>query len=183
MTSLSPRDPIAGLPRLAFGETGAWTSKNYKLAEERLTMRLSSLEGYEPDGNVDDFGIKLSHLNINGLILTAQASSPTKLRMGASCDLHLVIPLEGGAETITAGRRYVWRAGETAALFATEGSFTGISELKSTIAAKPDPVRCKQILDAMWLRPKPFNISELFRTRLLDLRRGTLDFTFIFQQF
>ncbi len=179
MNTPSLRDPIASLPRLAFGEAGAWTSKNYRLAEEKVAMRLSSLEGYEPDGNVNDFGIKLSHLNINGLILTAQSSSPTKLRMGASYDLHLVIPLVGGAESITADHRSVWRAGETAALFAAEGSFSGISERKSTIAAKLDPARCQKILDAMWPQPNPFNISALFRTRLLDLRRGQLDFTFI----
>jgi AraC-like DNA-binding protein len=182
MDALSPRDPLQTLPRLAFGESGAWVSRKHRQAEEKVALRISSLQGYEPIGSADDFGIKLSHIDINGLILTAQASSPTTLRVGASHDLHLVIPLVGGSDTTAADRRYVWRAGKDAALFAAEASFTGISERKSTLSAKLDPERCSQILHSLSPDNKRFNASEIFQTRLLALRHEKLDFTFLFRQ-
>jgi AraC-like DNA-binding protein len=183
MDAFSPRDPSRTLPRLAFGETGAWASRQHRQAEEKIALRIASLQGYEPIGSADDFGIKLSHININGLILTAQASSPTTLRVGASHDLHLLIPLVGGCDTITADRRYLWRAGRDAALFAAEGDCTGVSERKSVIAAKLDPDRCSQILQSMSPDNKEINAAEIFRTRLLALQYEKLDFTSLFRQF
>lgn len=183
MDALSPCDPISTLPRLAFGDAGAWISRNCREAEEKVGLRIASLEGYEPDGNRDEFGIKLAHVNINGLILTAQASSPTKLRVGTSRDLHVVIPLVGGANTITADRQYLWRAGESIALFAAGRQFLGLSERKSVISAKLDPARFRQIFDAMTPGLRQFNVAEILRTRLLNLQYGEVNFTSLFWKF
>ena len=139
--------------------------------------------GYEPTGNTREFGIKLSQITINGLTLTAQASSPTRIRVGESDDLHIVIPLEGGAETTTAAGRFRWRANEAAALFSAEGDFLGLSERKATVSAKLDAKRCQAILHSMRSNYDQINMSGIFETRIVLMKHGQLSFTGLIKRY
>jgi len=182
MDAISPRDSIDHLPRLAFGEGSAATIRDHKLAGQSVATRLPSLEAYEAVGNEGDFGMKSFHLTINGLNLTAQASTPTAMRIGASDDLHFLMPFFGGSETRFGDRNYHWRANDAAILIAPEGAALSLSEKKSILAAKIDASRCQAIIANAPRKRRQLNSAEICRTRLLSLKYERLNFTILLKQ-
>lgn len=182
MEAISPRDPIDDLPRLAFGEGSAGTARDHKLAGQNVAMQLPSLEAYEAIGNEDDFGMKSFCLTINDLMLTAQASTPTAIRIGASDDLHFLMPFFGGSETSFGDRHYHWRANDAAILIAPDGASLSLSTKKSILAAKIDASRCQAIIANATHTSRQPDIANIYRTRLLNLKYARLDFTFLLKQ-
>ncbi|MCC3243995.1 AraC family transcriptional regulator [Methylocystis sp. WRRC1] len=175
------RSPL--LPPLAFGEAHALSTTNTKVAAARAARTVNALEFYEAADKREQLHHKVAAVSINGLNLTATASTSLRLGVKSSTDFHLFIPFFGRCSTTVGQRQFEWNANENAAFFTECGPRQGLSETRSLFVAELDKARLIDTACAMLGEDfrQEFSLGVEF-TRTLPLQYGPVSFTNVFRQ-
>jgi len=171
------------LPPLAFGEASATTVSDRRNAEAQFALAAPTLQYFGPARKDHVFQCKLATANINGLVLQANSAVPITIELGATEEVHLLIPFFGCTTSGAGERRYEWRANEHALLVTENVRRNAISRTRSALFAKLDRDRLVDTASAMLGEERSRHVSlRIDDTRLLDLHYGSISFTFAFRQ-
>jgi len=165
------------LPALAFGEAQATHATDGQNAAAMASRVLGVIDIYEPATTETPFGHKMSSLCVNGLELSAAASSPMRLGIKTPNDSFLLVPFLGSTTLRIGARQYQWGATGRALLLSNCTYRYGITQTRSVLIAKIDSRRLTSTIACM--RGKEEGDEAEARQKeatLLDLRRNSINF-------
>ena len=177
------RKAVNRLPPLPFGSrTSTFDYSAYDISE-RLKTLINGLKEYESLNNSEGFLGQSSLININGLELSASATTPIQFKVEESNSTILLIPFAGEGAVRVDGRVLNYRAGETAT-FLANGTLSGESTTHSLIKVKIDTNRLHLTACSMLgLSPHSPLTLNLRASYEVKLNVGSVSFETLFRQY
>lgn len=167
------------LPGLAFGNQNPQKDTSAKAMSERVQSAMPWELEYRALGDGRDFEHQLASVSINGMRVTATASTPISVHVEDARDMSLMVPLAGNCTTGFDGRIYEWGAGHSACLIPKAGRGGG-SEERSVLMLDIDPHRLRHTWQIM-SGNSAATLADLEATQLMSLNVAGFDFTQAFR--
>lgn len=161
-------------PRLFFGNGLAHEVSCAQKYGDQMARTLSTLNAFAPLEAEKEFRAKSFSVDINGLVLTANACSPVYVEVGSSSVVNLLVPLSGTCVTTHDRHAYHWRAGESAMYLPAVGR-GGYSSTRSVLTIKFDLERLQETVRCMHGLEEQETL-HLDRPRVLGLRQGDMSY-------
>lgn len=159
-------------PRLLFGNELAEEVLCAQDYGDRMAKVLTTLNAFESKGASGAFRARSFSVDINGLVLTANACTPVHVGVSTSAAVNLIVPFCGVNVSTYDRRSYEWRAGQSAMYFPEVGR-GGYSSTRSVLTVKLDLARLLETMRCMQGTEDLPRIA-LDAPRLLPLHKGPI---------
>ncbi|MEK8095550.1 helix-turn-helix domain-containing protein [Methylocystis sp. IM3] len=170
------------LPPLAFGENQARHATDPDQAAALAAGALGRIEIYESASRETRFRHKMSTIRVNGLELSAAASTPMRLGIKTPDDTFLLVPFFGATTLRIGPRQYQWGAARRALLLFNCDYRYGITQTRSVLIARIDSARLRATLSAMRGAARADDVECCAEeARLLDLECRSINFVAAFR--
>lgn len=172
-----------GLPRLAFGEAQAIHTTSVKEAADRTARMISSFNYLAPIAGEQKFHQKVATIDINGLVLQANAMTPVRMDAGSNEELHFCFSFRGRMQVVVGGKTIEWNPGAQAVLYTRHTHRAGEAEIRSCLLARLSRERLIATARAMLGEDQNQQLRlEDGVMRLIDMKQGGVDFATLFSQ-
>jgi AraC-like DNA-binding protein len=168
------------LPPLAFGDDcAAHAADPYHAAAAAGVF--GDVEIYEPAFAQTPFQHKIATLRLDGLELTAAASSPMRLGIKTPGECYLLVPFFGETTLQIGSRRYHWGAASQALLLSDCIYRYGVAQTRSVLIARIDSYKLKNTISRMLSDERADKrVLDSGEVLSLDLRTEAVDFVAAF---